>query len=190
MCVFFLVPDKVWNIHAPDKDDVDVSYDKASTKETNEWWTQTCLTNLDLSSNVLTSISSDIANLLDLTVLNVCAYFDYLIFHLSLSSKHSFFQLHDNALTTLPKEIGLLQSLTKLNVSHNKITCLPVEIFKLRDLRQLNLSRNSLTELNGELSDLVMLEVLVSLMLIYGISFLWFLFLCFYFFNRICLIIN
>lgn len=67
------MPNKVWNLHAPEKDEVDVSFDKAtdSTKEPYEWWNQKCLTNLDLSSNVLTSISAAIGNLQDLTVLNV-----------------------------------------------------------------------------------------------------------------------
>lgn len=72
------------------------------------------------------------------------------------------FQLHDNALTTIPPAIGTLQKLTKLNISHNKLTELPTEFFQLRDLRQLNLSHNSFTEINAGVSDMVMLEVLVS----------------------------
>ena len=35
------------------------------------WWNQAGLTHLDLSSNVLTEISGEIQNLVDLTVLNV-----------------------------------------------------------------------------------------------------------------------
>lgn len=68
---FVSVPAKVWDLNAPEKDDIDVSFNKEQTKETNEWWTHKSLTNLDLSSNVLTSISGNIANLQDLTVLNV-----------------------------------------------------------------------------------------------------------------------
>lgn len=63
---------------------------------------------------------------------------------------------------TLPIEIGSLQGLQKLNVSHNKLSVLPIEMFKLSNLRQLNMSHNSLGEINAELNDLVMLEVLVS----------------------------
>lgn len=67
------VPPKVWDLNAPEKDEIDVSFNKEQTKETNEWWTHKSLTNLDLSSNVLTNISGNIANLQDLTVLNVSA---------------------------------------------------------------------------------------------------------------------
>lgn len=63
---------------------------------------------------------------------------------------------------SLPLEIGSLQGLQKLNVSHNKLSVLPNEMFKLGNLRQLNMSHNSLGEINAELNDLVMLEVLVS----------------------------
>lgn len=65
------MPTKVWDLNAPDKDEIDMSFNKEQTKETNEWWTHKSLTNLDLSSNVLTSISGNISNLQDLTVLNV-----------------------------------------------------------------------------------------------------------------------
>lgn len=63
---------------------------------------------------------------------------------------------------SLPLEIGSLQGLQKLNVSHNKLSVLPVEMFKLSNLRQLKISHNCLGEINAELNDLVMLEVLVS----------------------------
>lgn len=69
----YTVPPKVWNINAPDGE-LDVAYDtsKSTTKQKPaEWWTQECLTNLDLSSNVLITISPEIGNLQDLTVLNV-----------------------------------------------------------------------------------------------------------------------
>jgi len=39
--------------------------------EEDAWWNQNSLTKLDMSSNVLTTISSDIKNLIDLKTLNV-----------------------------------------------------------------------------------------------------------------------
>lgn len=65
-------------------------------------------------------------------------------------------------MTTLPDEIGQLVNLTKLNVSHNKLTNLPNTFFKLKELTHLNISRNEFSVINNELSDLIMLEILVS----------------------------
>lgn len=69
-------------------------------------------------------------------------------------------QLQDNALTTLPKEIGLLEKLTRLNLSRNRINELPNEFFRLRELKYLNLSHNALVDVSADVSDCVMLEIL------------------------------
>lgn len=71
------------------------------------------------------------------------------------------FQLRDNALPTLPKEIGLLRKLTKINLSHNKLTELPKSFYDLEDLRQLDLSHNKFSQIDPELNNLLMLEELV-----------------------------
>lgn len=73
-----------------------------------------------------------------------------------------FFQLHDNAITDLPEELGQLEKLAKVNLSHNKLTKLPESFFRLKDLTILNISHNQFEELNADISDLVMLETLVS----------------------------
>lgn len=72
------------------------------------------------------------------------------------------FQLHDNAITELPEEVGALERLTKANFSHNKLSSLPDSFYRLRDLNTLNISYNNFGELNADISDLVMLETLVS----------------------------
>lgn len=139
----------------------------ADAQEDNAWWNQKSLANLDLSSNTLTNIEKDIGLLQDLTVLNVLissslTYLNNTFFYNQIILNSNDFQLHDNALTSIPPAIGTLQKLTKLNISHNKLTELPTEFFQLRDLRQLNLSHNSFVEINAGVSDMVMLEVLVS----------------------------
>lgn len=68
----FAVPEKVWNLKS---DEAKISHDvfdlNKKPNDDDAWWSQTGLTHLDLSSNVLTEISNGIRNLLDLTVLNV-----------------------------------------------------------------------------------------------------------------------
>lgn len=70
--------------------------------------------------------------------------------------------MHDNAITELPEELGALEKLVKVNLHHNKLTRMPESFFRLRDLNSLNLSHNLFAELNADISDLVMLETLVS----------------------------
>lgn len=66
-----IVPPKVWHINEPDKDELEVNFAKDDKAEDSEWWNQKCLNNLDLSSNVITSISTEIGSLQDLEILNV-----------------------------------------------------------------------------------------------------------------------
>lgn len=72
------VPDKLFHIHEPDEDElsaIDHKMNKSSCKNNNDedeyWWNRVNLTVLDLSSNSLASISSEIKNLSDLVTLNV-----------------------------------------------------------------------------------------------------------------------
>lgn len=59
--------------------------------------------------------------------------------------------------------MGKLEKLTKLNLSRNKLTELPSEFFRLAELRYLNLSNNNFASVSPDISDLHMLDVLVSL---------------------------
>lgn len=67
-----LVPEKLWTMREEVENKSDDRYDLDRTRNEDDlWWNQHGLTNLDLSSNVLTFISGDIQLLMDLTVLNV-----------------------------------------------------------------------------------------------------------------------
>lgn len=77
---------------------------------------------LDLSGNGLTTLPSEIANLINLTTLN----------------------LSNNNLTALPVEIGTLTALESLDLGFNDLTDLPVEITNLQNLTYLNLHQNRL----------------------------------------------
>ena len=69
------MPDKVWNLHeAEEKIEVNLGIMAKPEEENNSWWHQTVLQHLDLSSNVLINISSEIGNLYDLTILDVSTY--------------------------------------------------------------------------------------------------------------------
>ncbi|MCX6377360.1 MAG: leucine-rich repeat domain-containing protein, partial [Armatimonadetes bacterium] len=61
------------------------------------------------------------------------------------------------ALTSLPPEIGLLTSMTELQLSRNRLTSLPPEIGLLTSLRELHLSGNRFTSLPPEIGRLTSL---------------------------------
>ena len=93
---------------------------------------------LDLSSQELESLPSEIGQLLNLTRL----------------------ELYDNKLTNLPPEIGQLTNLIEFGLSSNKLTSLPPEISQLIKLKTLNLSSNQLSSLPSEIGQLIELKEL------------------------------
>ncbi|XP_030749929.1 leucine-rich repeat-containing protein 40-like [Sitophilus oryzae] len=132
------VPEKLFSIYDfTDENVVNLDFNRPD-RDDELWWNLKPLTNLDLSSNVLTEVPGRIATFQDLTIIN----------------------LQDNSLTCLPAEITTLTKLTRLILNHNKINTLPNDIDKLIDLRVLRISHNLLEELPDSLVDLVMLETL------------------------------
>ncbi|XP_077215266.1 plant intracellular Ras-group-related LRR protein 6-like [Tasmannia lanceolata] len=79
---------------------------------------------LDARLNCLRALPDGLENLLKLEILNVSQNFQYL--------------------QTLPYSIGLLHSLTELDVSYNKISFLPPSIGCLKNLQKLDLQGNPL----------------------------------------------
>lgn len=77
-----------------------------------------------------------------------------------------------NAISTIPKEIKYLTKLIYIDFSHNRIELLPPEFFEFPNLKHLNLSDNALKELHPSVSDLNMLEFLVSKMLLFSNCFI------------------
>lgn len=61
----------MWNLHDVEKINPDVFDFNKKHNEDDLWWNQAMITHLDLSSNVLTEVSGNIRNLMDLTVVNV-----------------------------------------------------------------------------------------------------------------------
>ncbi|XP_042562941.1 leucine-rich repeat-containing protein 40 [Clupea harengus] len=127
------VPLRVWrlNLDTPEEANQNVSFGADD-----RWWEQTDLTKLILSSNKLDALSEDVKLLPALVVLDV----------------------HDNQLTTLPKEIGELDQLQKLVLSHNKLKELPLELWGLTNLRSLHLQQNQLEGLPQEIAQLINLD--------------------------------
>ncbi|XP_074036233.1 leucine rich repeat containing flyers-cup [Leptinotarsa decemlineata] len=132
------VPDRMFSIYAQtDESQVDIDFSRG-IKEDEAWWNIKTLTNLDLSSNVLTHIPGKIGMFQDLVILN----------------------LQDNLLTELPEEIGNLTKLTRLCLNHNKINKLPKDFNKLTELKYLSMSHNYLECVSKSVVDLIMLEKL------------------------------
>ncbi|XP_037927838.1 leucine-rich repeat-containing protein 40-like [Teleopsis dalmanni] len=94
------------------------------------------LQKLDVSSNCVIELSSDIGKLDSLTSLS----------------------MQSNALTKLPEEIGQLMNLTRINLSQNKIAVLPLGFYSLINLRYLNISYNLIEELNRGIGNFTALE--------------------------------
>jgi hypothetical protein len=69
--------------------------------------------------------------------------------------------LSHNKIVNLPKEIGLLSNLQILDLNHNKIVNLPKEIGDLSDLKELNLGSNNIVNLPKEIGNLFNLQRLL-----------------------------
>src|SRR6202453_1025477 len=68
--------------------------------------------------------------------------------------------LYNNQLQTIPKELGQLASLQKLYLSNNQLQTIPKELGHLSLLQELNLYNNQLQSLPKELGQLTMLRTL------------------------------
>jgi len=68
--------------------------------------------------------------------------------------------LNNNKLTVLPKELGLLKGLTRLDVSGNQLTSIPPELGMLTNLKEFLLFDNYIETLPNELGTLYQLELL------------------------------
>ncbi|KZC08775.1 PREDICTED: leucine-rich repeat-containing protein 40-like [Dufourea novaeangliae] len=131
------VPNRIWNINDLTEEEVKELHFELDYVHTNErWWEQEPLKILDLSCNSLTTISSKIECLSELTTL----------------------RLHNNLLEDLPPEIGNLSKLKVLNVSNNKLKKLPHEFYKLNEVQELYLKNNGIIELDPAIGDLIMLS--------------------------------
>ncbi|XP_023341290.1 leucine-rich repeat-containing protein 40 [Eurytemora carolleeae] len=132
------VPDKVWTLMELTKEEEETLRKGVSleTSSQENWWDHVELTKLILACNKISSISSQISNLVSLTILD----------------------LHDNQLSDLPTQMSALTNLRKLNLSHNRLKNLPEGFSELRELRNLQLNNNHLEKLEDWISDLSMLN--------------------------------
>ena len=94
------------------------------------------LTHLYLYRNKLTSIPSDIGEMINLKVLD----------------------LDNNQLTSIPKEIGQLQNLQQLYLCDNKLTSILSEIGEIINLQELRLDYNMLVSIPNEIGQLYNLK--------------------------------
>eukprot|EP01087_Luapelamoeba_hula_P021164 TRINITY_DN7347_c0_g1_i5.p1 TRINITY_DN7347_c0_g1~~TRINITY_DN7347_c0_g1_i5.p1 ORF type:complete len:410 (+),score=74.33 TRINITY_DN7347_c0_g1_i5:492-1721(+) len=123
------------------------------------------LTYLLAPHNQLTSFPSaplpPTLQVLDLRNNQVCALLSKDLLTLSTTATHlTVLTLHNNLLTALPREIGLLTSLRSLGLYNNQLTTLPSEIGQLTALRHLSLSRNHLHTLPPSIGNLTSLRKL------------------------------
>ncbi|XP_066259925.1 leucine-rich repeat-containing protein 40-like isoform X2 [Euwallacea similis] len=136
------VPDKIFTMYdSSDSHEVNLDFGRGCKEENDLWWNSKPLTNLDLSSNVLTEIPGQIGIFQDLTVLN---------------------DLSHNTLESLPSGIGFLVRLNELDTSYNRLVEVPPDIVNLRSLAKLDLNHNSIKNLPESLGELRRLQILYA----------------------------
>ncbi|XP_059046590.1 leucine-rich repeat-containing protein 40-like isoform X3 [Achroia grisella] len=131
------VPENVWKIDElvmEESKEVDFA-----RSDLNNWWNAESLKMLDLSSNVVKTISPNVKLLQQLVTMK---------------------NMSHNKLVELPPGMGYLVRLVELNLSHNQLQELPPDIVNLRDLKKLNISNNNLRQLPpmGELRKMEILD--------------------------------
>ena len=118
---------------------------------------------LNLESNFINSVATEIGALTDLLDLNMRDNFlASLPAEIGDLTDLTLLDLSFNALTSLPTEIGLMRSLFTLTVTTNLLTAVPTEIGALTSLNFLRLGANELTAVPteiGALANLVKLEL-------------------------------
>ncbi|XP_066152991.1 leucine-rich repeat-containing protein 40-like isoform X2 [Euwallacea fornicatus] len=136
------VPGKIFTMYdSSDSREVNLDFGRGCKEENDLWWNSKPLTNLDLSSNVLTEIPGQIGIFQDLTVLN---------------------DLSHNALESLPSGIGFLVRLNEFDTSYNRLVEVPPDIVNLRSLTKLDLNHNSIKKLPESLGELRRLQILYA----------------------------
>jgi Leucine-rich repeat (LRR) protein/GTPase SAR1 family protein len=121
----------------------------------------TNLTSLNLSVNQITEIPESIVNLTNLTSLDlrwnkITEIPDSIANLTNLTSLN----LSVNQITEIPESIANLTNLTNLDLSNNKITEIPDSIVNLIHLTSLNLGFNQITEIPVAISNLTNLTIL------------------------------
>jgi internalin A len=124
-----------------------------------EWLANlTDLTRLNVSNNELTSLPDWLGNLTALTELKLSSN-RLTALPASLGNLAALTKLHLdwNRLTALPASLGNLAALTELDLSNNRLTALPASLGNLAALTELDLSSNQLTALPKSLGNLTAL---------------------------------
>jgi hypothetical protein len=78
----------------------------------------------------------------------------------TLKTRHSCLQILHVGLSSVPKQVGLLEGLMSLQLSGNQLSGLPIELGCLSNLQDLNLNHNQLTAVPSVIKGLINLHTL------------------------------
>ena len=134
---------------------------KGITSLTSQIGQLTNLTKLWLFGNQLTSVPAELGKLKNLTYLSLSANnLTSVPAELGQLENLTKLSLNDNKLTSIPAEFGKLTNLTELDLHYNQLTSIPPELGKVTNLTELRLDNNQLTSIPADLGKLTNLTTL------------------------------
>ncbi|RUS35359.1 hypothetical protein BC938DRAFT_471642 [Jimgerdemannia flammicorona] len=159
-----LIPNAVWDMYHTDTKAINIDFNSSGG---DAWYETIDLTKFIAADNAIEEISPRIGEeFLGLTVFDVCLFIIYCCLRvgnvpISMGGDCEILSpIHNNKISTLPREFGQLEHITQLNIAHNRLTTMPSPIFQLKALNELHLAGNQIESVDPQIGRLTRIEYL------------------------------